>query len=489
MSLHDHTYEPTLSSLNSHPVPDWFEDAKFGIFVHWGLFSVPAFAPSLGTIGDVFAKHYDIAVAQTPYAEWYENAIKVPESDSARFHAREYGNASYDDFRAPFLKGLEHWDARAWARLFAKSGAKYVVLVTKHCDGYSLWPTSVAHPHKRGWHSERDIVGELAEAVRAEGLRFGLYYCGGMDWSFNPEPLRTLGEFMGSTPGGAFPAYAEAQVNELVERYRPSVLWNDVAWPGRIGSMMRTMAHYYNAVPDGVVNDRWIPMSWKTWLMRFSFVRRQFDKRVKPLLARRAQRGIVPPAPPHFDFRTPEYTSFPEVQSRKWETTRGMSHSFGYNRMDTAASYLSVDKIVHDFVDAVSKNGNLLLNVGPRGADAQIPPEQIARLEGFGAWMAINGEAMHGTRPWIRADDVTGEGLQVRFTRKGSTLYAILLGQPTTGEVTLPSLAPADGARVTLLGQGDVDWVRRNDGIVMTWPRDAASSPAAVFAIRGFEPK
>jgi alpha-L-fucosidase len=477
-------FESSLASLNTHQIPDWYDDAKFGIFIHWGLFSIPGFASSFGSIGEVFANHYDIGVALTPYTEWYENAIKVPESESAKHHAEVYGNAPYENFRAPFLKGLEQWDPKAWARLFKQAGAKYVVLVTKHHDGYSLWPTDVKHPKKPGWNTARDIVGELGDAVRAEGLRYGLYYSGGIDWSFNPEPLRTLGDFTGSTPGGRYPAYAVAQVKELVERYKPSVLWNDISWPTPIGGLTRTVAHYYNTVPEGVVNDRWMPVSWKTRLLRLKFFRRLFDKKVKSILqARGVQKGIIPPEPPHYDFRTPEYASFPEVQKRKWEATRGMSHSFGFNRRDTEADYLSVAEIVSDFVDAVSKNGNLLLNVGPRGEDAQIPSEQIARLEGFGAWLDVNGEAIYGTRPHTRAEGKTAEGLSVRFTRKSDTLYAIVLGAPRDGELTLLDLAPADGARIALLGHGEVSWRRDGGGVTLSLPQPLAATPALSFSI------
>src|ERR1700760_2977975 len=188
---------PSLTSLNAHPVPAWFDDAKFGIFIHWGLFSIPAFASKGGSIGETFRDRYDIAVAQTPYCEWYWNAIKVPESDSAKFHAANYGDAPYEDFRAPFLKGLENWKPAEWAATFAAAGAKYVVLVTKHHDGFCLWPSVVDNPQQKAWTTERDIVGELADAVRAAGLRFGVYYSGGIDWTFNREPLRTLADFMG----------------------------------------------------------------------------------------------------------------------------------------------------------------------------------------------------------------------------------------------------------------------------------------------------
>jgi alpha-L-fucosidase len=475
-------FEAGLHSLNKHRVPEWYEDAKFGIFIHWGLFSIPGFASSHGSIGEVFAEQYDIAVAETPYTEWYANAIRVPESESAKHHAAVWKGAPYEDFRAPFNKGLERWDPKAWAKLFKQAGAKYVVLVTKHHDGYSLWPTGVKHPKKDGWHSERDIVGELGEAVRAEGMRYGLYYSGGIDWSFNTRPLRTLGDFIGSVPGGAYPAYAVAQVKELVETYRPSVLWNDISWPTPLKRMTKTFAHYYNTVPEGVVNDRWMPVTWKSRLMRFRFFSKRFDAKVKPLMAKAKNTGIVPAEPPHYDFRTPEYASFPDIQKRKWEATRGMSHSFGFNRRDTEADYLSVTEIVRDFVDAVSKNGNLLLNIGPRGEDAQIPDEQVTRLRGFGAWLARNGEAIYGTRPWLHAEGKTGDGLPVRFTRKGGTLYAIVLGRPEGNEVTLADVPASDGATVTLLGHGPVTWRKAGSDVTIALPA-LDETPAISFSI------
>ncbi|MDR3497810.1 MAG: alpha-L-fucosidase [Parvibaculum sp.] len=487
MKTENKKYEPSLASLNTHQIPGWYDDAKFGIFIHWGLFAIPGFASSYGSIGEVFAQKYDTAVALTPYTEWYENAIKVPESDSAKHHAEVYGNAPYEDFRAPFLKGLEQWDPKAWARLFKQAGAKYVVLVTKHHDGYSLWPTEVPHPKKRGWHTTRDIVGELGDAVRAEGLEYGLYYSGGIDWSFNTEPLRTLGDFTGSTPGGAYPAYAVAQVKELIDRYKPAVLWNDISWPTPLSGLMKTVAYYYNTVPEGVTNDRWMPVSWKTKLLRFKFIRRRFDKKVKEIMQSRGpQKGIIPPEPPHYDFRTPEYTTFPDVQKRKWEATRGMSHSFGYNRRDKDEDYLPVDEIVRGFVDAVSKNGNLLLNVGPRGEDAQIPGEQVSRLLGFGAWLEKNGEAIYGTRPHTHAEGKTADGHDVRYTRKGETLYAIVLDAPTSGEITILDLAPEDGASVALLGHGNVAWRRAGNGIAISLPPSLAPSPAISFSITPF---
>ncbi|MDO8289788.1 MAG: alpha-L-fucosidase [Parvibaculum sp.] len=476
-------FEPTLASLNEHKVPKWYDDAKFGIFIHWGMWAIPSFAASSGSIGEVFAKEYDIAVAQTPYTEWYANAIKVPESDSAKYHKEVWKDAPYEDFRAPFLKGLEQWDPKAWAKLFKQSGAKYVVLVTKHHDGYSLWPTGVKHPYKDGWHTERDIVGELGAAVRAEGLEYGLYYSGGIDWSFNTEPLRTLGDFVGSVPGGKYPDYATAQVKELVEKYKPAILWNDISWPTSLDDMAKVFAHYYNTVPDGVTNDRWMPQTWKTKLMRLKWVRARFDKKVKAYMQNNpVRKGVIPQEPPHYDFRTPEYMRFDDIQTRKWEATRGMSHSFGYNHRDRDEDYLSVNELVHDFVDAVSKNGNLLLNVGPRGTDAQIPPEQSSRLEAFGKWMAVNGEAIYGTRPWIRAEGVTADHLPVRFTAKGKGLNAIVMGQPSGSDVTLCDIRPADDATLTLLGHGTVQWRQAGHDVVITMPM-LIDTPAFTISI------
>ncbi len=476
-------FEPTLASLREHRVPDWYDDAKFGIFIHWGMWAIPSFASHHGSIGETFAKQYDIAVALTPYTEWYANAIKVPESDSAKHHKEVWNDAPYEDFREPFLKGLEQWDPKEWARLFKLSGAKYVVLVTKHHDGYSLWPTDVPHPNKEGWHTERDIVGELGDAVRAEGLRYGLYYSGGIDWSFNPEPLRTLGDFIGSVPGGKYPAYAVAQVKELIDKYKPSVLWNDISWPTPLDEMNETFAYYYNTVPDGVVNDRWMPVSWKSKLMRFKWARAKFDKKVKARMASApARKGIVPSEPPHYDFRTPEYMTFDDIQPRKWEATRGMSHSFGFNHNDTDADYLTVTEIIRGFVDAVSKNGNLLLNVGPRGTDAKIPAEQVARLEGFGGWLARNGEAIYGTRPWTRAEGFTPDNLAVRFTTKGERVNAIVLGKPEQSELTLCDLAPVADAAVTLLGYGAVNWRQSGRDLVVTLP-ELDDTPAITISI------
>ena len=453
-----------LQTLNARPLPDWFDQAKFGVFIHWGLFAIPAFAARLGSISDAFKTDYDRAVAMTPYTEWYANAIKVPGTPSADFHKATYGDQPYEAFKNPFVAGLKDWDPAAWAESFRDAGARYVVLVTKHHDGFCLWPSGVANTARADWFTRRDIVGELAAAVRAAGLRFGVYYSGGIDWTFNPEPLRTMADFMGSAPGGAYPDYADAQVRELIERYEPSVLWNDISWPADQDPLNRLFADYYNAVTDGVVNDRWRTAGpggrrrcaparrggrWTSGSRRGS--RRNpaapFD-------------GIIPAPVPHSDFRTPEYARFPDIQAKKWEATRGMSHSFGFNRNDTEADYASAETLLGDFIDGVAKNGNLLLNVGPM-ANGEIPEAQLSRLKAFGAWLKANGAAIYETRPWTRAEGMTADSLPVRFTEGGGRLNLIVLGAPAGATLRIRDFAAtgqaqllADGSPVALTQDG-----------------------------------
>jgi len=477
-------FEPTLTSLNTHAVPQWYEDAKFGIFIHWGLFSIPAFAARSGSISDAFRNNYDIAVAQTPYCEWYWNAIKVAESDSAKFHAEVYKNAPYENFRAPFLNGLAQWRPDDWAALFAAAGARYVVLVTKHHDGFCLWPSAVGNPHQQDWTSPRDIVGELAAAVRAQGMKFGVYYSGGIDWTFNREPLRTMADFMGSTPGGDYPAYAEAQTRELIERYAPSILWNDISWPTPLDEELRLFADYYNATPEGVVNDRWLPMTPERAALRDPERRKALDALLKERMKNAASRGVIPQLPPHCDFRTPEYAAFDRISAKKWEATRGMSHSFGYNRRDTDADYESVESLVRSFIDAVAKNGNLLLNVGPRGEDAQIPDEQVARLKGFGAWLKANGDGVYGTRPWKRFDGKTACGIEVRFVQKPDALYVHVLGTPASNECVVIGDDLPVVAHATNLASGErIACSPTGDGVLLKWSKALAAGPAHAFKL------
>jgi alpha-L-fucosidase len=227
------TYQPALKLLRQRSLPDWFNDAKLGIFIHWGLYSVPGWAPLTGEQQEVVARcgwtHW---FAHNPYAEWYLNSIRIEDSPSHRHHVATYGaDFSYDEFAPRFNQAAANLNPDAWADLFASAGARYVVLVTKHHDGFTLWPSQHLNPHKPGYHAERDLVGEIVQAVRH------------------------LADLVLAIPQNAdYVAYANGQMRELIDRYQPAVLWNDIGYPAA-ASLKELFAYYYNAVPDGGRHD------------------------------------------------------------------------------------------------------------------------------------------------------------------------------------------------------------------------------------------
>ncbi|MFN8051423.1 MAG: alpha-L-fucosidase [Acidimicrobiales bacterium] len=379
---------PALRSRNRTP-PQWWTDARLGIFVHWTMASVPAYAPRDLHIREMAMTREPNLQAESPYVEWYPNSIRFPTSSAGRYHRETYGDLPYEAFREPFEAGFDQWDPEGWAAEFAATGAGYVVLVAKHHDGYCLWPTDVPNPHRPGWNSERDIVGELAAAIRAAGMRFGLYYSGGYDFTFNAHPIGSYTDSLKAVPFGEYPAYAAAQVRELVERYEPSVLWNDICWPAPQGRIYQLLEHYFEVVPDGCVNDRWMSMPNLTRLLRVGPIDRLANE-----MARRAllKNGLVPPQVAFSQHRTPEYADLPTGMKGAWEMTRGMDLSFGYNKFSTEDDYLTKEELLGSLADTLAKGGNFLINVGPRGEDAQIPDEHRTRLR----WMAEANERS----PW-----------------------------------------------------------------------------------------
>jgi alpha-L-fucosidase len=446
--------------VRRHQVPAWWRDAKLGIFVHWTPASVAAFAPVDVEIGELMARRDPHAMAWSPYAEWYENSLRFPDSPAARHHAEVWGGRPYHEFAADWEAGLAQWDPEDWAARFAATGARYVVLVTKHHDGYCLWPTDVANPHRPGFHCRRDVVGELADAVRAAGMRFGVYYSGGLDWTFNDQPIGTFSDLLAAQPRGSYVDYAEAQVRELIERYRPSVLWNDISWPAPVGRLAGLLDEYYRAVPDGVVNDRFMPWSPAWELARSAPARRLLDRLAARSAA--ADKGIVPPKPPLFDVRTPEYTVFDSVQTTPWECVRGIDRSFGHNDQSREELFLTRPELVWSLTDIVAKGGNLLLNVGPRGVDASIAEAQARRLDWLAVYTAATGKALFGTRPWIHPAGqarVTGSGsgsgnsadattadAEVRYTARDRTVFAVVRpGAPARADAGT-SAGPAEVA-------------------------------------------
>jgi alpha-L-fucosidase len=411
-------------TVRRHRVPAWWRDAKLGIFVHWTPASVPAYAPVEVAMGQLLAGGDPRAMAWSPYVEWYENSLRFPGSPVAKFHAATYPDRDYASFAADFEAGLAGWDPDAWAARFAATGARYVVLVSKHHDGYCLWPTDVANPHRPGYHSRRDVVGELADAVRRHQMRFGIYYSGGLDWTFNAHPIGSFSDLLAAQPRGAYAAYAEAHVRELLGRYRPSILWNDISWPTPLPGLARLLADYYTAVPDGVVNDRFMPWS-PLWRAAGSKPGRHLLDRYAARQAA-ADRGIVPPKPPLFDVRTPEYTVFDSVQASPWECVRGMDHSFGYNRASAEEDFISERELLWTLVDIAAKGGNLLLNVGPRGVDAQIPETQLRRLDWLAGYTDQVGDAVMATRPWVHVAGRGSAGVEIRYTARDRDVFAFV---------------------------------------------------------------
>ena len=404
------------------PTPSWHRQAKLGIFIHWGAYSVPAWAEPSGALGTISDREW---FTHNAYAEWYANTMRIPGSPTAIRHAELYGDAPYDDFLDQWR--AERFDAHAWAALFAEAGAGFVVPTTKHHDGIALWDapgTGTRNTVHRG--PRRDLVGEIAAAVREQGLRFGVYYSGGLDWGVTSyPPHQTFDEVTALRPrDAAYNLYAVAHVRDLIERYRPDVIFNDIEWPDagkRPGpwSLHELLQQFYAGNPDGVVNDRW--------------------------------------GDTHWDYRTSEYELGTEHEAGdNWEQCRGIGLSFGYNEVEGPEHYLDGRALARLLGDVVSRGGRLLLNVGPTAA-GEIVPAQQQSLRALGRWLrpvrhhlAAGGRvdasvAEPSDEPWVRWLD-TPEHLVALVDHDGQTLLS--LRHPG---VDLAA-ATAQGAEVTVAG-------------------------------------
>jgi len=467
----DALYEPNKRSLNKHPVPEWFDDAKFGIFIHWSLSSVPAFAPvSDKKIWEISAEGgVGAQLKYNPYAEWYLNTMRIEGSPTQEYHRETYGDDfSYFDFAPMFTEQVKKWDPGEWAGLFKEAGARYVVLVTKHHDGFLLWPSEMENPFHEEYYSGRDLVGELTSAVKSEGMRMGFYYSGGLDWTFQTVPISDAASYLTNGPAtDEYADYVEFHFRELMDRYQPDILWNDICYPPD-GDYFEIVADFYNDNPDGVVNDRWAryPKAGRKAMM--SRPLRDIINWAGDLLM--TSDGLSSPLPPHADFTTPEYASYSEIKKKKWESTRGIGNSFGYNRMETEEHYLKSDEAVRMLVDIVSKNGNLLLNVGPR-PDGSIPDGQVKCILGMGRWLATNGEAIYGGRPWVTAEGKTECGVQIRFTEKDDALYAILMDTPDERRIEIIGIKAAPDTEIRMLGNDSIlSWSQNQKNLEIELP-------------------
>jgi alpha-L-fucosidase len=460
------SFDPTLESVKQHQVPDWFNNAKLGIMVCWGLYSVPGWAVHGGDLDQtVKTGSWRTWFEHNSYAEWYQNTLKFEDGPTRQYHNATYGeDFDYDDFAPQFNDAVKQWNPDSWGQLFETIGARYVVLITKHHDGYTLWPSKFPCPRKPNYFTERDIVGDLTNAVRAHGMKMGLYYSGGLDWSFNDariEDRNDVWETIVEEP--EFVEYSVAHWKELIDQYQPSVLWNDIGFPDN-ADLGELFAYYYNHVEGGVINDRFTQRRDRTVMSG--------DLHANPTV-------------PHYDFVTPEYTLFDDIQTVKWETCRGIGHSFGYNRNEGDEQLLALDELIYMFADIVSKNGNLLLNVGPM-ADGTIPENQVKRLEALGDWLDTNGEAMFDTNPWTRAESKTSQGIDIRFTKKENTLYTTLLGTPSESQIAIEELNIPAGCDVQLLGQDkSLEWEQVGSDLRVQLPQSLPDSPAHSLKIVG----
>lgn len=473
------TFEPTWESLKTYQTPDWYLDGKFGIFIHWGLYSVPAFGN-----------------------EWYPRNMYLQGTPEFEHHVKTYGPQNrfgHKDF-IPMFKA-ERYDPHAWADLFLESGAKFVVPVAEHHDGFAMYDSAFSAWTAAKMGPRRDLVGELAQAVRQRGLVFGVsshraehwfFMNGGREFDSDVNDP-AYADFYGpavvteNTRNGSSETwnsrdwtprpdakYLEDWLNrcyELVDKYQPQLFWFDW-WIEQIifqPYVQRFAAYYYNR---GAEWGKGVAINYK---------HKTFEEGSAVLDIERGQ--------------------LKEIRPFFWQNDTSVSkNSWGYvSKQD----YKQAGDIIGDLVDITSKNGALLLNIGPR-PDGTIPEPEQAILREIGAWLKINGEAIYGTRPW----KVYGEGptevpegyftdtkrqpftsQDIRFTQKGNVLYAIAMARPA-GELVIHSLGKESGLLaelirwVSLLGSPNaISWKQTEDALSIQVPKYLPGKHAVVFKI------
>jgi alpha-L-fucosidase len=404
------TYQPNWESVDKRPVPGWFTEAKFGIFIHWGVYSVPSYAPVLP--------------GKLAYAEWYWHAITEGQKPGANpvdagswdYHKRMYGaEYPYQNFAPQFRAEL--FDPDHWADVFQRSGAKYVALTSKHHEGFALWPSREASATwGRPWNAvetgpKRDLLGDLTTSVRAKGLKMGIYYSL-YEW-YNPlwlsDKPRYVAEHM--TP----------QFKDVVTRYKPSIIFSDGEWEMASADWhsAELLAWLYNESPvkdEVVVDDRWGK-----------------DTRHK-----------------HGGYWTTEYTPGMAGMDHPWEESRGMGFSYGYNRAERLEHYHTGRELVILLCDLVSRGGNLLLDIGP-AADGTIPVIMEERLLQIGSWLKVNGDAIYGTKPWKSTRQWSaGEVPKINYNDEFNSSYDVsrLTDKQAAGKAAIDAFFTAKGGDV-----------------------------------------
>ena len=470
-------FRPDWESLQNYKVPEWYMDAKFGIFIHWGVYSVPAFGN-----------------------EWYPRNMYSEGSEEYKHHIATYGpqdKFGYKDFIPSFK--AEKFDPAAWARLFKEAGAKYVVPVFEHHDGFAMYDCGLSDWTAAKMGPHRDLMGDLAQAVRAEGLHLGAS-SHRVEHNFFLGVGRTIQSDINDPQYAAF--YGPA--HRWLEAKNGAPLSNDFtfvskAWTNDWLARSAEIVQKYH--PDLIYFDWWVGQaSVREDLTRFvAFYYNETSKNGGPV-------GVID----YKDFAMPEKSAVLDMERGQlagirplyWQTDTSISDkSWGYIENDT---FKPPDFVIHQLIDIVSKNGNLLLNIGPR-SDGTIPEETQHVLRDVGAWLKVNGDAIYGTRPWkIYGEGPTkvAEGAfhdtdtkpytseDFRFTKKGDVLYAIELGWPANRETVIHTLGSAAGdspriVSVALLGSDSkLGFEQRADGLHIQLPEQSPGKYAYSFRIQ-----
>mgnify|MGYP001626346225 CR=1 FL=1 len=445
-------YKADWASLGNYLVPQWFRDAKFGIFIHWGIYSVPAFDN-----------------------EWYPRNMYIKGQPAYEHHVKTYGSQrefGYKDFISSFTG--ERWDPDEWASTFEDAGARYVVLVAEHHDGFSLWDSEMNRWNAAKMGPKRDVVKELSEAVRRRGLKFGVSYHRAEHWWYfeggrqiesdvsDPAYQDLYGPAMPSNtqPNQQFLEDWLKRAKELVYKYRPSLFYFD--WWIENSAFERYLrdfaAFYYNEA------ERWGEE------VVINYKHSAFPEGTAVLDVERGKLG--------------------QIRDLPWQTDTSICYdTWGYT---TVCKLRSPYSIITDLADITSKNGNLLLNVAPR-PDGTIPQEQKKVLNEVGQWLKRNGEAVYSTRPWVRCCEgptrpEAGEFKEkeqkytekdFRFTSRDESIYVIGLSAPKS-RVTIRSLGSSladDVKTVDFLGSWQLGFEQNDEGLFVNIPPEGVDGP------------
>ncbi|XP_076298287.1 alpha-L-fucosidase isoform X2 [Lasioglossum baleicum] len=412
-------YIPTWDSLDSRPLPNWYDDAKFGIFIHWGVFSVPSFG-----------------------SEWFWNNWKEEKSDTkySDFMKQRYPpNFTYQDFAREFT--AEFFNATEWSELFQASGAKYIVLTSKHHEGYTLWPSKYSF----SWNSmdvgpRRDLISELSTALRSStNLKFGLYHSL-YEWY---DPFYLDDKRNNFTTQLYVQQKLIPELQELIKHYNPEVLWSDGDWeaPDVYWTSKEFLCWLYNESPVKetiIVNDRW---------------------------------GANIPCH-HGGFYTCTDRYNPGVLlSHKWENCQSIDKkSWGFRRNARLSEYLTLPEMIRELVITVSCGGNVLMNVGPT-KDGIISPIFEERLRGMGEWLAINGEAIYNTKPWHAQNDTLTNTVWYTQNKIKKLVYALIIEWPKNGILHLGSLTTSVNTQISMLGSDEpIKWKQNGEKLIIFIP-------------------